>query len=173
MANWRYSEGGQALKCLSLKEARCSLVRLRGLCGPAKALCTCFDGVRLEFVDSLRLFRSPSWNLRNASGSAMVRPYLPIVSGSATTHWDCHSILTRAFVLRASTDRGKKRWRIRPCWCILFFGVGFFCGFPAFCVFLWCVQESYACSRLGDHFRSPCRDFCESLRLCNDPYREF
>ena len=173
MASWRYSEGGQALKCLSLKEARCSLVRLRGLCGPAQALCTCFDGVRLEFVDSLRPFRSPSWNLRNVSGSAMVRPYLPIVSGSATTHWDCHIILTRAFVLRASTDRGKNGGVYDPAGVYCFLVSVFFGGCLAFCGFLWCVQESYAFSRLGDHFRPPCRDFCESLRLCNDPYREF
>ena len=132
MANWTYSEGGQALKCLRLKEARRSLVRLRGLRGPAQALCTCFDGVRLEFVDSLRLFRSHSWNLRNVSGSAMVRPYLPIVSGSATTHWDCHSIFTRAFVLRASTDRTKQKKTVAYTallaytvfWCRCFF-VGF------------------------------------------------
>ena len=36
---------------------------------------------------------------------------LPMVSGYATTHWDCHSMLTRAFVLRASTDRKTTKTR--------------------------------------------------------------
>ena len=144
---------------------------LRGLCGPAEAVCACTDGVRLEFVDSLRLFVAPHGICETCNGSTISSNSLRLCDHplGLSQHFDarlCFSCQHR--------QAPKKRWRIRPLvaytvfWCRCFL-----CGFPAFRCFLWCVQESYAFSRLGDHFRPPCRDFCESLRLCNDPYREF